>query len=84
MLQLTSVRVVLVGLLFVVVTANNAAAENDIVGRKRGKSIYSNSALPAQQHLARTASRALMSFRETAVGLWFINVEEGATQNVPN
>ncbi len=41
-------------------------------------------AFSAQQRLARTASFALMSFCGTAVGLWFINVEEGATQNVPN
>lgn len=74
----------LMGLLFVVVTANNAAAVNYIMGKKRRKSIYSDSVLSAQQHLARTASCALMSFWETAVGLWFINVEEGATQNVPN
>ncbi len=48
------------------------------------KKSKNSGAFSTQQHLAQTASCALMSFRETAVGLWFINVEEGATQNVPN
>lgn len=50
---------------------------------KEKKNILSG-VFSAQQHLGWTASCALMSFWETAVGLWFINVEERATQNVPN
>ena len=50
---------------------------------KNKKNIFSG-VFSAQRHLARTALGALMSFRGTAAGLWFINVEEGETQNVPN
>lgn len=62
---------------------NGEKGQIDAEKKMMMKSIFSD-VFSAQQHLARTASCALMSFWETAVGLWFINVEEGATQNVPN